>query len=173
MAKRKGINETNAMVCSPSAKDERRRRKSLPELERSSPELGKMTEATSDSRNPPHHGVELDEENSRVVSICTESARFRRKISSEVRQNLVDANVRRGFLGAWVIETERGWQRWKEDVKEIAGNYLLAKIKSDFILLFFLILEINFRLKIIPGNPEILIKSRKILRKLRKIQENY
>jgi hypothetical protein len=50
-AKRKGNNETNAMVCSPSAKDERRRRKSSPELERSSPESGKMTEATSDSRD--------------------------------------------------------------------------------------------------------------------------
>jgi hypothetical protein len=57
------------MVWSPSAKDERRRRKSSPELERSSPELGKMTESTSDSRNPPHHDVELDEANSRVVSI--------------------------------------------------------------------------------------------------------
>jgi hypothetical protein len=39
--------------------------------------------------------------------------------------------------------------------------------------LFFLISEINFGLKIIPRNPEILIKSRKIPRKLRKIQENY
>jgi hypothetical protein len=37
----------------------------------------------------------------------------------------------------------------------------------------FLISEINFRLKIIPENPEIIIKTRKILRKLRKIQENY
>jgi hypothetical protein len=35
MAKRKGIDETNVMVCSPSAKDERRRWKSPPELERS------------------------------------------------------------------------------------------------------------------------------------------
>jgi hypothetical protein len=39
--------------------------------------------------------------------------------------------------------------------------------------LFFLISEINFGLKIIPRNSEILIKSRKIPRKLRKIQENY
>jgi hypothetical protein len=31
----------------------------------------------------------------------------------------------------------------------------------------------NFGLKIIPGNSEIIIKSRKNLRKLRKIQENY
>jgi hypothetical protein len=38
---------------------------------------------------------------------------------------------------------------------------------------FFLISEINFGLKIIPENLEIIIKSRKILRKLRKIQENY
>jgi hypothetical protein len=44
-----------------------------------SPELGKMTESTSDSRDRPHHGIELDKGNSKVVSICTESARFRRK----------------------------------------------------------------------------------------------
>jgi hypothetical protein len=50
-AKRKGNEETNAMMFSPSAKDERQRRKSSPELERSSPELGKMTEATSNSRD--------------------------------------------------------------------------------------------------------------------------
>jgi hypothetical protein len=75
-------------------------------------------------------------------------------------------------VGARVIETERGWRRWKEDAKEITGNYLLAEIEFDFIFLF-LISEINFRLKIILENPEIIIKSRKILRKLRKIQENY
>jgi hypothetical protein len=102
-----------------------------------SPELGKITESTSDSRNTPHHSVELDEGNSSVVSICTGSARFRRKSSPEVRRNLVDAKVRRGFVGARVIETERGWRRWKEDAKEIAGNYLLAEIESDFIFLFF------------------------------------
>jgi hypothetical protein len=59
-----------------------------------SPELGKMTESTSDSRDRPHHGVELDEGNSKVVSVCTGSARFRRKSSPEVRRNLVDAKVR-------------------------------------------------------------------------------
>jgi hypothetical protein len=96
-----------------------------------------------------------------LTSICTGSARFRRKSSPEVRRNLVDAKVRRGFVGARVIETERGWRRWKEDTKEIAGYYLLAEIESDFIFPFFLILEINFGLKVIPGNPEILIKSRK------------
>jgi hypothetical protein len=101
------------------------------------------------------------------------SARFRRKSSLEVRRNLADAKVRRGFVGARVIETERGWRRWKEDAKEIAGNYLLAEIESDFIFPFFLISEINFGLKIITRNPEILIKSRKILRKIRKNQENY
>jgi hypothetical protein len=136
VAKRKGNDETNAMVCSPSAKDERRRRKSSPELERSSPELGKMTEATMDSRDWAHHGVELDEGISRVVSTCTGSARFRRKSSPEARWNLVDAKVRRGFVGARVIETERGWRRWEEDAKEIAGNYLLAEIESDCIFLF-------------------------------------
>jgi hypothetical protein len=96
-----------------------------------------MTELTSDSHNPPHHGVELDEGNSKVVSICNGSARFRRKSSPEVRRNLVDAKVRRGFVGARVIETERGWRRWKEDAKEITCNYLLAEIESDFIFPFF------------------------------------
>jgi hypothetical protein len=51
----------------------------LAEVGEESPELGKMTELTSDSRDRPHHGVELDEENSKVVSICTGRARFRRK----------------------------------------------------------------------------------------------
>jgi hypothetical protein len=98
------------MVCSPSASEERWRRKGSLELERSrrcySPELGKMTESTSDSCDRPHHDVELDEGNSRVVSICTGSAQFHRKSSPEVRRNLVDAKVRRGFVGARVIETE-------------------------------------------------------------------
>jgi hypothetical protein len=44
---------------------------------------------------------------------------------------------------------------------------------SPILFYFFLISEINFGLKIIPENTEIIIKSRKILRKLRKIQENY
>jgi hypothetical protein len=50
-AKRKGNDETNTMVCSPSAKDERWRRKSSPKLGKNSPELGKMTEATPDLRD--------------------------------------------------------------------------------------------------------------------------
>jgi hypothetical protein len=51
MEKRKRNDETNAMVCSPSAKDERWRQKSSPEMGKNSPELGKMTEATSDLRD--------------------------------------------------------------------------------------------------------------------------
>jgi hypothetical protein len=70
-----------------------------------SPELWKMTESMSDSRDRPHHGVELDEGNSKVVPVCTGSARFRRKSSPEVRRNLVDAKIRRGFVGARVVET--------------------------------------------------------------------
>jgi hypothetical protein len=66
-----------------------------------SPEAGKTTESTSDSCDRVHHDIELDEGNSRVVPICTGSARFRRK----VRQNLVDAKVRRRFTGARVIKT--------------------------------------------------------------------
>jgi hypothetical protein len=66
-----------------------------------SPEAGKTTESTSDSRDRVHHDIELDEGNSRVVPICTGSARFRRK----VHQNLVDAKVRRRFMGVRVIET--------------------------------------------------------------------
>jgi hypothetical protein len=64
-----------------------------------------------------------------VVSTCTGSARFRR--------NLVDAKVRRGFVRARLIQTERGWRRWKEDAKEIADNYLFAEIESNFIFSFF------------------------------------
>jgi hypothetical protein len=108
-----------------------------PALGKNLPELGLMTESMSDSSNPPHHGVELDEINSMVVSVCTGSTRFHRKSSSEVRWNLVDANVRRGFVGAKVIETERGWWRWKEDAKEIIRSYLLAEIEYDFIFPFF------------------------------------
>jgi hypothetical protein len=61
----------------------------------------------------------------------------RRKSSPEVHRNLVDAKVRRWFMGARVIEMERGWWRWKEDAKEIIWSYLLAEIESDFIFLFF------------------------------------
>jgi hypothetical protein len=59
---------------------------------------------------------------------------FTGKARRKVRQNLVDAKVRRGFVGARVIETERGW---KEDAKEVADNYLLAEIESDFNFPFF------------------------------------
>jgi hypothetical protein len=38
--------------------------------------LGKMTEPTSESSNSQHHGVELDEINSMVVSVCTGSPRL-------------------------------------------------------------------------------------------------
>jgi hypothetical protein len=90
----------------------------------------------------------------------------------KARRNLVDAKVRRRFVGVRVIETEQGWRRWKEDAEEIIRSYLLAEI-DQFYFIFFLISEINFGLKIILGNTEIIIKSRKILRKLRKIQKNH
>jgi hypothetical protein len=48
-----------------------------------SPESGKTTELTSDSHDRAHHGVELDEGNSKVVSICTGSAWFHWKTSPE------------------------------------------------------------------------------------------
>jgi hypothetical protein len=108
-----------------------------PALEKNPSELGKTTESTSDSSDRPHHSVELDEGNSKVVSICTASARFRWKSSPEVNRNLVDAKVRRGFVGARFIETEHGLRRWKEDIEEIIGSYLLAEIESDFIIPFF------------------------------------
>jgi hypothetical protein len=57
-------------------------------------------------------------------------------VSPEVRRNLVDAKVRRGFVRARLIQTERGWRRWKEDAKEIADNYLFAEIESNFISFF-------------------------------------
>jgi hypothetical protein len=62
---------------------------------------------------------------------------FTGKARGKVRQNLVDAKVRRGFLGATAIETERAWRRWKEDAEEIIGSYLLAEIESDFIFFLF------------------------------------
>jgi hypothetical protein len=46
-------------------------------------ESGKTTESSSDSRNRPHHAVQLNDRNSKVVSICTGSAQFRRKSSPE------------------------------------------------------------------------------------------
>jgi hypothetical protein len=59
-----------------------------------------------------------------------------------------------------LVALERGRQG-------IMGNYLFAKIESDLFSLLFLILRINFGLKN-TGNPEIIIKSRKIPRRLRK-----
>jgi hypothetical protein len=52
-----------------------------PALGKNSLKLVKTTESTSDSRDRPHHGVELDEGNCKVVSICTGSARFRWKFA--------------------------------------------------------------------------------------------
>jgi hypothetical protein len=46
-----------------------------------------------------------------------------------------------------------------------------TRLSPTLFSFFFLIPEINFGLKIISGNPEILIKSRKILRKLRKFRK--
>jgi hypothetical protein len=79
-------------------------REESPVLGKDSPELGKMTEATSESSNPPHHGVELDKINSMVVSGCTRIHGFAGKARRKVCQTLVDAKVRRGFLRARVIE---------------------------------------------------------------------
>jgi hypothetical protein len=95
---------------------------------------------------------------------CTVSPEKLARCSPEFSRFKSSARV----CGSRVIETERGWRRWKEDAEEIIGSYLLAEIESNFIFPFFLISEINFGLKIISGNPEIIVKSRKILRKLRK-----
>jgi hypothetical protein len=51
-----------------------------------SPESEKTTESTSDSCDRPHHGIELDEGNSKVVSVCTGSARF----AGKARQKFVE-----------------------------------------------------------------------------------
>jgi hypothetical protein len=58
-----------------------------------SPESEKTTESTSDSRGRPHHGVELDEGNPGVVSICTGSARFRWKSSPEFSRYKSSARI--------------------------------------------------------------------------------
>jgi hypothetical protein len=85
MAKRNEIDEANAMVWSPSASEERWRRKGSPKLERSrrrySPELGKMSEPTSESSHPPHHDVELDEINFTGVSFALEVHGFAGKFA--------------------------------------------------------------------------------------------
>jgi hypothetical protein len=53
---------------------------------KNSPNLGKMMELTSQSSNPPHQGIELDEINSMVVFVCNGSALFCRKRSPESLQ---------------------------------------------------------------------------------------
>jgi hypothetical protein len=65
---------------------------------------------------------------------CTVSPEKTRR---KVRRNFVDAKVRWRFVGARVVKMGWGWRRWKEDVKEIIGNYLLAEVESDFIFPFF------------------------------------
>jgi hypothetical protein len=74
---------------------------------------------------------------------------------------------------------ELGLSKWNEvggvgkrTPKRSSGAIYWLRL-SPILFSLFLISEINFGLKIIPGNLEILIKSRKILRNLRKIQENY
>jgi hypothetical protein len=47
----------------------------------------------------------------------------------------------------------------------------LAEVESDFYFPFFLISKINFRLKIIPENPEIIIKSPKAQKNSGKLLE--
>jgi hypothetical protein len=49
-----------------------------------------------------------------------------------------------------------------------SGAIHWPRLSPILIPLLFLISEINFELKTIPGNPEIIIKSRKILRRLGK-----
>jgi hypothetical protein len=58
-----------------------------------SPKSEKTTESTSDSCDRPHHGVELDEGNSKVLSVCTGSARFRQKSSPEFSRCKSSATV--------------------------------------------------------------------------------
>jgi hypothetical protein len=61
----------------------------------------------------------------------------------------------------------------KRTPRRSSGTIYWPRLSQVLFSLLFLISEINFGLKIISGNPEIIIKSRKILQKLRKIQENY
>jgi hypothetical protein len=150
------LDERNAMVCSPSSREERWRRKNLPELERSHRSRRRRRSRVTD----PITVYSSTRGTPRWCPFASELHGFAGKARRKVGRNLVDAKVRRQFVGARVIQTERGWRRWEEDADEIIGSYLLAEIESDFI--FF-----NFGLKIISGNPEIIIKSRKLLRKLR------
>jgi hypothetical protein len=67
--------------------------------------------------------------------------------------------------GLW----ELGLSKWNEvgGVGKRTPRRSLATIYwsrlSPILFLFFLISEINFKLKIIPENPKIIIKTRKIL----------
>jgi hypothetical protein len=111
--------------------------KELAGVAEQSPELGKMTESTSDSRDRPHHGVELDEGNSMVVSHCTGSARSRRKSSPEVRRNLVNAKFRRGFVGARVIETGWGWRVGKRTPRRSSATIYWSRLSLILFSFFF------------------------------------
>jgi hypothetical protein len=57
----------------------------------------------------------------------------------------------------------------KRTPRRSSGAIYWPRLSPILFSSFFLISEINFGLKLIPENPEIIIKSRKILRKLRKI----
>src|SRR5688572_28133499 len=85
-----------------------------------SPELAKMTEPTSYSRNPLHHGVELKERNSMVVSIFIGSPWFRWKSSpkfGEDRTLTLDLWSRRG-------NSRKGLQIWNHRVEMNAVIYV-------------------------------------------------
>jgi hypothetical protein len=74
-----------------------------------SPELGKTTQSTSDSRDRAHHSIELAREPPGWCPFAPEVHGFAGKARRKFAGILVDAKVRREFVGARVIETERGW----------------------------------------------------------------
>jgi hypothetical protein len=77
-----------------------------------------------------------------------------------------------GFWGLGLSKRDEVGGVGKRTPRRSSGAIYWPRL-SLILFPFFLISEINFGLKIIPGNPKIIIKSRKILRKLRKIQENH
>jgi hypothetical protein len=113
-------------------------------------ELGKTTESTSDSRDRPHHDVELDEGNSKVVSVCIGTAQFHQKSSPESSpefsrcRSSARVSGSEGYRnGMRLVALERGRQGDRRPL-------FIGRDWVRFYFPFYLISEINFGLKIIP-----------------------
>jgi hypothetical protein len=98
-------------VCSPSTREECWRRKGSPELERSHWSRGRRQSRRRIHVTDPITPYSSTTETPRWCPIAPEVHSFAGKARRKVRRNLVDAEVRRRFVGSRVIETRRGWRR--------------------------------------------------------------